>query len=263
MSSRLLPTGHEVRCELPRAFNGPGSPYGETRALLWLWAWPELLLWPRPVSWLFPQVNEPPSVPGDLWGIDSAGELIIVEAKTRGLPSDPFGDFSEAMDRNEPAWQDAMRTSVLRDRWTLLLEREKQFINQHSDDVRHGRTLTRSCPGVVHYSRRRASCLCWPLVYLERVVPRVQSEAYRTEVEHLLRLRQDNGDPPPHFVGLIAEVDHREAALSAAGSQSLSRLISATSPGRVHLIAVRGTPTDVDVVIRARRLTPLSTPVLR
>jgi hypothetical protein len=257
LTSLRGPTEHELRCALPRAFDCPGSPYGEARALLWVWAWPELVLWPRSVSWLFPQVNEQQSVPGDLWGIDSAGELIIVEAKTRGSRSDPFGDFANAMERNDSKWRDAMHASTLRRRWNHLLEKEEQFINKHADDVRHGRALPGNYPGVIHYSRHRASCQCWPLIYLERIVPRVRSEAYRDEVEHALRLRHDRGDRSAHFIGPIAEVGSRDAALSVRGDRNLRRLLSTASSDQVHLIAVRGTPTEVDVVIKARRLMPL------
>jgi hypothetical protein len=62
----------------------------------WLWAWPDLLGWPFQITWLFSPVTGKSKWPGDLWGLDDRGNLLIVETKLarndRG-PQDPFKDF--------------------------------------------------------------------------------------------------------------------------------------------------------------------------
>ncbi len=62
----------------------------EELALLWLWDWPLLLGWPRPIIWLGYRIDARRSAVR-LWGVDSSGTLIIVEIKIdRGKAPDPF-----------------------------------------------------------------------------------------------------------------------------------------------------------------------------
>src|SRR3990167_6071043 len=90
-----------VRCDAPpiaRVGRRAGDilPSEESASFL-LWAWPDLLGWPRQINWLFSPVVGKHKYPGDLWGLDSQGGLLIVETKfdrTRAR-QDPFADFIE------------------------------------------------------------------------------------------------------------------------------------------------------------------------
>jgi hypothetical protein len=65
----------------------------EEEAIVWLWAKPSLLPWPRPVEWLFSPITGNKEWPGDLWGVDEDGELLIIEnkiLKRSGHHYDPF-----------------------------------------------------------------------------------------------------------------------------------------------------------------------------
>ena len=65
----------------------------EEEALIWLWWRPDLLGWPRTLEW----VDSPrcdPARRGDLWGIDSSGRLVIIEA-VHGTAADPFARLAE------------------------------------------------------------------------------------------------------------------------------------------------------------------------
>jgi len=53
----------------------------EEYAALWLWAYPQLLEWSQQIKWLFSPVTGKDKYPGDLWGMDDMGNLILVETK--------------------------------------------------------------------------------------------------------------------------------------------------------------------------------------
>src|SRR5947209_2049040 len=65
----------------------------EEPGTFWLWAWPELLDWATEITWLFSPVTGKYPWPGDLWGVDASGQLILVETKKTGGPRDHFEDF--------------------------------------------------------------------------------------------------------------------------------------------------------------------------
>jgi hypothetical protein len=78
----LLPLSTRVAC-------GQLTPTEEL-ALLWLWDWPLLLGWARPIIWLGHRIEARRSGVR-LWGVDSIATLIIVEIKIdRGKAPDPF-----------------------------------------------------------------------------------------------------------------------------------------------------------------------------
>jgi hypothetical protein len=73
----------------------------------WLYAWPRLLGWERRVNWLFLRVCASKSR-YNLWGIDSAGQVIIVEVRTNGTDAlrDPFRSLASQLKGrcNESSW---------------------------------------------------------------------------------------------------------------------------------------------------------------
>src|SRR5262249_8354045 len=65
----------------------------EEPGTFWLWAWPKLL-WASPrITWLFSPVTGKYPWPGDLWGVNASGQLVLVETKRTGGAQDPFEDF--------------------------------------------------------------------------------------------------------------------------------------------------------------------------
>jgi len=95
----------------------------EEYATLWIWAYPQLLEWGQQIKWLFSPVTGKDKYPGDLWGMDNTGNLILVETKlaTRAK-QDPFVDFIN-FEMNMPAPTKAGLTS----RFKSLLTDEKRF----------------------------------------------------------------------------------------------------------------------------------------
>ena len=84
-------------------------------AVLWLRAWPRLLGWKRRVNWL--RVSDSAKRSQNLWGIDSAGNLIIVEIRTnRGETlRDPFASLTSHLKTHDH--QRAWSTKELRATW--------------------------------------------------------------------------------------------------------------------------------------------------
>jgi hypothetical protein len=71
-----------LKTELPRYYGTQRRPglvriKAEEEAIIWLWAKPSIFPWQRPRAWLFPPVTGKTRWPGDLWGIDSCGDLVI------------------------------------------------------------------------------------------------------------------------------------------------------------------------------------------
>ena len=85
----------------PESTDSQARRFREAPACIWLWAWPHLFGWHKPVHWLFSSGtgNKPgrgSARPGDRWGVDASGDLIIVEAKACAVGGDlpdPFVNF--------------------------------------------------------------------------------------------------------------------------------------------------------------------------
>jgi hypothetical protein len=93
----------------------------EKLALFWLWDWPRLLGWPRPIIWLGYRIDTRRSAVR-LWGVDSIGTLIIVEIKIdRGEAPDPFESlvFEVESSSTNRKWP----TGSLRQEWRKWIAR--------------------------------------------------------------------------------------------------------------------------------------------
>lgn len=96
---------------------GDFIPSGESAARL-LWMCPRLLGWKRRIYWLLLRVVDAPRKSRwMLWGIDSAGQIIIVEAKMDRSEAvdDPFKSLLR--DVKTGSELQAWATKVLRHRW--------------------------------------------------------------------------------------------------------------------------------------------------
>jgi hypothetical protein len=125
LAMKLLPK-RSVYCVLRVAttacVSGDIIPSPESAAH-WVWTWPRLLGWKRSITWLFlPVFDSLGRAHWSLWGIDSAGWLIIVELESsRGqFLKDPFKNFvSHVRTRYDSR---ALTTRELRAMWHAYLK---------------------------------------------------------------------------------------------------------------------------------------------
>ena len=115
----------------PRMANGELC-FREEFGTFWLWAYPSLLGWPLDVRWLFSPVVHNRVYPGDLWGVDEVGKLLIVETKlARDARADPFVDFVKLLaHKTAPP---ALKAANLQGHWEALYEAERDFITRHRE----------------------------------------------------------------------------------------------------------------------------------
>jgi hypothetical protein len=210
---------------------------------LWLWAWPELLQWPAPISWLFSPVTGNAVWPGDLWGIDSTGRLLIVETKLALTPVDPFEDFL--------AFERAAKfpsASALKERWVSLLKDERNFIREHRDALLGTSDGRATWSGVVPYSSKRYVVWRWRSLYATRIAPLIENTEYEDGAIRALGEFENTGDRSPHYFGVFTAPNSRVGSLSPVGEANLDALRACASAGRVHIRALTATKSAHDEV---------------
>lgn len=246
-----------ARCAMPIArlnrLGGHLLPSEESASLL-LWAWPRLIGWPRSINWIFSPVVGNKTYPGDLWGVDSRGELLIVETKLDRAqrPQNPLADFVAYS-----SWAAAPKlwhVDSLYRRWRSLVEDEEAFVCSCADRLRPEAPLSGTFRGVLPYSRHRDALWRWQGLFRERIAPRFVNGAYRCAVERSFRSRRNHGNPPPIFVGLMATVALNDPRLSKSGTAALRTLVHRVGRSRVLLRAMRVEP-DASLGIRIRSWT--------
>ena len=114
-----------VRCE---RCNGPISVQSnmkteknEEQGTFWVFVWPQLVPWPHKISWLFCPAGPGKKTPwrvGDMWGVDSEGNLLIVETKLIKYKESPFKKF---LNHKMPSFE------ILRDHWLERLDCEREL----------------------------------------------------------------------------------------------------------------------------------------
>jgi hypothetical protein len=224
----------------------------EEAATLWAWAWPELIGWKLGVNWLFsPVVGQ--KWPGDLWGIDSSGSMLLVESKRANAPQDPLRDFVGYLESSPlRGTNPLLDAELIRSHWSQYRVQELRFIETHLESLRNGVLPLRRHPGIVPYSRKRLLVRRWASLYTERIAPRVSSYAYVTEAEQWLARRSRISTPSVHFFGLFAVEGEEIPRLSAAGRRNWRQMLEAVGPGRIHWRAFSANrTTDAKVEIRA------------
>jgi hypothetical protein len=204
----------------------------EEEGSLWLWYSPDLLVWPRPVTWLFsPVVGR--SWPGDLWGMDETGELLIVEAKRivqHRRTADPLADFIDA-GRADEAGQPPFGTDDIERRWRYYYARE---LSLPAPTYVGPKGVS---PGVLPYSVHRRALNTWTAL-AGVLSERLRSPSYENAVDAALEARRRGGDQMPHYVGLFVLASDAPAKLSARGTDSWRRLVDAAGISHVHLRSV-------------------------
>jgi hypothetical protein len=210
----------------------------EEEAIVWLWAKPNLLPWPRPVEWLFSPITGNAEWPGDLWGVDEDGELLIIEnkiLKRSGDHYDPFKDFVSY--KGEPKFCIA---GTLFEKWSDLYHAEVNFVSRLED---RGRDKRGVLPNSVH-----CSCLqYWPKLTTD-IEARIRNAngQYANAVMRYLSCRAIKGNPRPHYCGLFVRTQRQAEERSGdyfAGSRQ--KLIErGVSKPHVHLFVASAEVRD-------------------
>lgn len=206
----------------------------EEDGTFWLWAWPELLQWPRELVWLFSPVVGRRPYPGDMVGVDELGSLVYVETKLARNPLDPYEDFIGRADSLRNA-----DTEEIERRWQKLLRGERGFIDRHLHDVENGRRFERAYPGVVPYSSRRFVLGRWPQLYRDRIVPNLlESGGYEEKGRRFLDARFRACKKLAYFVALFRLVPGIQPTLTAVGRRNRADLVREAGAECVHACAV-------------------------
>jgi hypothetical protein len=212
----------------------------EEAGTFWLWAWPELLGWPVEITWLFSPVTGNDRWPGDLWGIDASGELIIVETKSSATPSDPFEDFLQ-FERRLDGVRLPPTVAEIRTRWEARLRDERRFLEANRDALQAGSRPRNAGAGVVPYSCKRLMTWRWRDLYLERIAPALASPAYEHSAKSRLERLRSRSTWSPHYFALFTVFASAPPSFSASGKERYEELRALVSPAHVHLRAIRCT----------------------
>jgi hypothetical protein len=220
--------------------------YMEETGTLWLWAWPELLGHAEPITWLFSPVTGNRDWPGDLWGIDEQGTLILVEAKRakNGAAHDPFADF--VYDKGVIPIPDV--PAILK-HWEPLWRAEQFFIEQCGEPLEQGarETAPKLWRGVIPYSLKRVVVWRWRELYRKEIMPRLRKPD-EEKVKRLLNFRKQSKNDRVHYFGLFTVVNSGKPALSPLGKAHLEQLKRSTGETQVHLRAVQLVSIPPDLV---------------
>jgi len=224
----------------------------EESGTFWLWAWPEILGWPVEITWLFSPVTGNYPWPGDLWGVDASGELLIVETKSSVYPADPFEDFLDCEQRRVSEGAFPPTVQAIRTRWEKLLHRERRFIEVNRDALRFGSASRNPGPGVLPNSCKRLVTWRWRSLFLECIAPVIASPAYEHAAVSALDRLNSRSNLFPHYFGLFTILASARPRFSAAGKQRYETLRALVSPDRVHVRAIECTgnvsPEQVAIV---------------
>jgi hypothetical protein len=185
------------------------------------------------------------SCPGDIWGLDRDGNLLIVELKVWPVLQDPFSRFVPiARQRRQFA------ADILAHGWRSRLHDERKYEQTARRLLREGaRRAPAAAPGLLPYSNRREALHAWADLY-EELLSWVSSSGYRDLVERRLELRRRADDPPPHFVGFAVMHREEEPSLRGVWKQGYTALCKAADPERVHRrAAIAKLSSDRDAVV--------------
>ena len=222
----------EVLVDTPGAYcdaRGSLALEHEEEASVWLWAFPLLFPWQQPVAWMYSPVTGNKQWPGDLWGVDTDGRLLVIESKKPGPRCDPFEDFA--------AFHREGREELSAEHWETKFSRHFRSEIRLPDGMserRRGAT-----DGILPRSHKRNGIRRWP--QLCRIIDGyIRSPIYRRRVEQGLANRNSAGDPPPHYFGLIVARGTSDTSLPKQSLKSMQKLRERAGGKHVHLVSARG-----------------------
>ena len=203
------------------------TPIYEEESVVWLWARPEIFSWPNPIAWLLSPVNQRTTWTGDLWGIDSEGELVIIEGKFT-MNSDPFMDYIKM--RKKTGSEFYFSSNAIKERWSKYFHSELLDGKKGFEEREPGKT-----PGILPRSSKRVCLRYWKHL-TKNIDINIRAEEYTNTVKANLKLRESRGNPPPHFVGLLVAGKQKILPnLSTKGKRSKKALEKSVGEDHVHL----------------------------
>jgi hypothetical protein len=210
----------------------------EEEGSLFYWAWPELLGWKLDFEWLFsPVVGR--TWPGDLWGIDEDGSLLLVETKRGDQAQDPMLDFVGYLEAQPVKGTNPLySTNLVLERWNDLLKYELSFIRKSQDSDGDLNWWNDTHLGVVPYSSKRFAVCKWPTVYLDYIAPRIKAPTYKKKVRSWLDKRSKISNPGVHFFGLFSVPPGGYPRLSTKGKENYLHLRNEVDDKTLHWRAV-------------------------
>lgn len=199
----------------------------EEDALCWLWAFPSIFPWPKPVAWLYTPVVGNSRWPGDLWGIDSAGDLLVIEAKQCKRRDDPFVDFVKF----HRTAREEFSAAHWRRKWERHYSSELSFPNGWSERP-PGMT-----DGILPRSNKRSHLRRWTDL-TKCIDDQIRADQYSQSVKRYLQVRDKSHNPPPYYLALMIETDHKHPILTEVAEESARALQAITEDLHVGVIAV-------------------------
>lgn len=222
--------GEEV-VELPGEYQGDVGTLTirhEEDALCWLWAYPSLLPWPNTITWLYTPVVGNTRWPGDLWGVDRNGDLLILECKQCRRADDPFRDFV--------AFHEDGRLELSAAHW-LPKFRRHLAAELAFDDITSVRPRNRT-DGILPRSNKRAHIRRWSSL-APRIGARIHSRDYEITALSSLDRRAKAHDPRPFYIALMTISNPSRPVLSAAALASKKVLERDVGEDHVVVISIR------------------------
>ena len=209
----------------------------EEEAICWLWAYPTLLNWKTEIQWLYTPVVGNKRWPGDLWGIDKDGDLLIIECKQMKRNDDPFIDFVQYHSDN--------REELSSRHWV------EKFEKHYTAELKYDHVLdTRvklKTDGIVPRSNKRTWLRTWKNV-AERIDNFIRSSAYKDRVNSFLNVREETGNRKPFYIGLLVQNKEQQQPLSDKAIDSRDQLIQKVGLNNVLAYSIYGVRAQSDKV---------------
>ena len=201
----------------------------EEESLCWLWAFPHLVPWPYPVIWLYTAVTGNKKWPGDLWGVDSQGDLLVVECKQCKRPDDPFVDFKNYHHSGRPE----LSASHWQEKFQKHLKAELAF-----PDCLQERPKNKT-DGILPRSNQRIHLRRWQTLG-GKIDKRIRSPHFCGEASNYLRRREERNDPTPFYLALMVISKTKSPVLTEGAKKSGLALKQMVGDDHVRVITAKG-----------------------
>lgn len=225
----------------------------EEEVVVWLWAFPSsnsLLPWDKDIAWLLSPVTGKEFYPGDAWGVDEEGNLLIVECKkqnprkSREIKDDkyenPFYDFLPFHEKDLPQF----KSEKLKEKWKDLYKKEKDFKNSW---IERGKKT----PGIIPRSNKREAIRRWKALCIDKIddyIRNKEKEKYEEKAYKYLKIRESARNPLPHYFGIIATTLEEKDLDVSEISGLMNDLKNKVGEKNVHLCFARAKKINSEIV---------------